>query len=69
MQSAVYDLERMGYQRLFSPCIVSDCYGRLLEYGKLDIMFTSKATSADERAETDETWKFTGMIHALTVTY
>ena len=67
--TAVYDLERMGYQRLFSPCIVSDCYGRLLEYGKLDIMFTSKATSADERAETDETWKFTGMIHALTVTY
>lgn len=67
--TANYDLDKTGYSRLFSPCIVSDCYGRLLEYGKLDIMFTSKATSADERAETDETWKFTGMIHALSVTY
>lgn len=67
--TANYDADKTGYSRLFSPCIVSDCYGRLLEYGKLDVMFTSKATSADERAETDDTWKFTGMIHTLSVTY
>lgn len=67
--TAVWDENKTGYSRLFSPCIVSDPYGRLLEYGSLDILFSSKGVSGDTRAERDDAWAYSGMIHTLTVTY
>lgn len=60
-----------GYKRIFSPCIVSDEYGRLSEYGSLDIMFTTQACEGDERLPADraDAYRFSQMIHTLTVTY
>lgn len=67
--TAVWEESKMGYSRLFSPCIVSDPYGCLLEYGSLDILFSSKGVLGDPRAERDDAWEYSGMIHTLTVTY
>lgn len=60
-----------GYMRIFSPCIVSDAYGRLPEYGKLEILFTSQACDGDERlsADIENAYAFTQMIHTYTITY
>lgn len=60
-----------GYQRIFSPCIVSDEYGRLPEYGSLDVLFTTQTCEGDERLPSDraDAYRFSQMIHALTVTY
>lgn len=67
--TAVWEEGKTGYSRLFSPCIVSDPYGRLLEYGTLDILFSSKGAAGDERSERDDAYAYSGMIHTLTFTY
>ena len=60
-----------GYTRIFSPCIVSSEYGHLLEYGTLEVMFTTQANDGDERlpAETEDAYKYSQMIHSIVVTY
>ena len=42
------DTRIFGYTRIFSPGIVSNEYGRLLEYGTLEILFTTQASDGDE---------------------
>ena len=60
-----------GYMRIFSPCIASDAYGYLLEYGKLEVFFTTQACEGDERLPSDhaDAYKFSQMIHTLVITY
>ncbi len=71
---ATADLENnliFGYTRIFSPCIVSSEYGYLLEYGTFEVMFTTQANDSDERLPSDhaDAYKYSQMIHSLTITY
>lgn len=65
------DTRIFGYTRIFSPCIVSDPYGRLLEYGSLEILFTTQASDGDERlpADREDAYRYSQMIHSLVITY
>lgn len=66
-----FDLDRVnGYSRIFSGCIVSDEYGYILEYGSLEIYFTSQALYNDDRFDNPETdYLFSQMIHSITIKY
>lgn len=61
----------LGYMRLFSPCIASDEYGWMLEYGTLEIFFTTQAVDGDANLPSGQTdaYRFSQMIHTITVTY
>ncbi len=65
------DTRIFGYTRIFSPGIVSNEYGRLLEYGTLEILFTTQASDGDERlpADREDAYVFSPMIHSLTISY
>ena len=60
-----------GYTRIFSPCIVSDAYGNMLEYGRFEILFTTQANDGDERLPADraDAYKYSQMIHSMEITY
>ena len=60
-----------GYTRIFSPTIVSDPYGYLLEYGTFEVLFTTQANDGDERLPADhaDAYKYSQMIHSMTITY
>lgn len=60
-----------GYTRIFSPCIVSDAYGNMLEYGRFEMLFTTQANDGDERLPADraDAYKYSQMIHSMEITY
>ena len=71
---ATADMENnliFGYTRIFSPCIVSSEYGYLIEYGSLEVMFTTQANDGDERLPSDhaDAYKYSQMIHSLTISF
>ena len=64
------DVNKMfGYERIFGGCIVSDPYGHLLTYGELDVFFATQGVYGDSFFQTEDGYKFSQMIHSLTVTY
>lgn len=60
-----------GYTRIFSPTIVSSEYGYLLEYGSLEVLFTTQTNDGDERLPADraDAYRYSQMIHSLTITF
>lgn len=60
-----------GYTRIFSPTIVSNEYGYLLEYGSLEVLFTTQANDGDERLPADraDAYRYSQMIHSLIITF
>ena len=60
-----------GYTRIFSPTIVSDAYGYMLEYGTFEVLFTTQANDGDERLPADhaDAYKYSQMIHSMIITY
>ena len=60
-----------GYTRIFSPCIVGDAYGRMIEYGRMEVMFTTQANDGDARlpADREDAYRFSQMIHTLEISY
>ena len=58
-----------GYERIFGGCIVSDAYGHLLTYGELDVFFASQGVYGDPFFKTEDGYKYSQMIHCLTVRY
>lgn len=64
------DADRMwGYERIFGGCIVSDPYGHLLTYGELDVFFASQGVYGDTFFTSEDGYKYSQMIHTLTVKY
>lgn len=57
-----------GYERIFGGAIVSDEYGHLLTYGELDVYFTTQGIYGDASFALENDYKYSQMIHMLTVT-
>ncbi len=63
------DADKMfGYERIFGGAIVSDEYGHLLTYGELDVYFTTQGVYGDASFALENDYKYSQMIHMLTVT-
>ena len=64
------DVNKMfGYERIFGGCIVSDSYGHLLTYGELDVFFTTQGVYGDTFFANEDGYKYSQMLHCLTVNY
>lgn len=59
----------LGYMRIFSPTIVSNEYGGMLDYASLEILFTSQTCEGDSRlpAEHEDAYMFSQMIHSMVI--
>lgn len=63
------DADKMfGYERIFGGAIVSDEYGHLLIYGELDVYFTTQGVYGDGSFSSENDYKYSQMIHMITVT-
>ncbi len=64
------DVNKMfGYERIFGGCIVSDEFGHLLTFGELDVFFTTQGVFGDSFFKNDDSYKYSQMIHSLTINY
>ena len=68
-ETAIFSENKLGYTRLYSPTIVSDQYGHLIEYGTFDVLFTTIGAMGDARAKSDTDYLFTAMIHTYNIVY
>ena len=50
---------------------MSSEYGYLLEYGSLEVLFTTQTNDGDERLPADraDAYRYSQMIHSLTITF
>ncbi len=64
------DVNKMfGYERIFGGSIVSDEYGHLLTYGELDVFFTTQGVFGDSFFTTNDGYKYSQMIHSITISF
>lgn len=64
------DVNKMfGYERIFGGSIVSDEYGHLLTYGELDVFFTTQGVFGDSFFSSEDGYKYSQMIHSITINF